>query len=267
MRIRHLPRLSRISWLQLAAALAFAFFAVISLSLAGFEQAIALEQAGTPLPIIIPTRTATILRQTTVTPSRTPTSAVLNQGRVEAKDKSVGANIRAAPDVGSEKLGNILPGQFYAIVQRYNKWIQIQYEKSPNGLGWVYEDIVNITGVDPAAIPTAQPGGIPSPNVATAAAQQTSDYLTATPGAPQTATALQGSATGIFTRVAGNAGLEPTRSEPLPTFTFPPAMLEATLPPRASAAASQSGVPPIVPIIVLGGLGLFGLLIAALRRL
>ncbi len=243
-------------------------FAVLSAVLmAGFESVTAQSPIGTPLPIIIPTLTATIVKLNTPTPTYTPTAEGSGTGRVEAKDKTVGANVRASPDVNSEKLGTILPGQFYAIVARYNKWLQIQYDKSPNGLGWVYEDIVNVTGINPAAIPTAQPGGVPSPNVATAAAQQTANYLTATPGAPETATALQASATGVFTRVASDSTLGPTRSGPLPTFTFPPTFVEATLPQRAAASSAQAGLPPIVPIIVLGGLGLFGLLISALRRL
>jgi hypothetical protein len=254
----------RVPW---ALAFAFACFAVSTVLLAGFEQATAQNPANTPLPIIIPTRTATPIPEVTLTPSRTPTNMAASQGRVEAKDSTVGANIRAAPSVSSERLGTILPGQFYAIVQRWEKWIQIQYDRSPSGLGWVYEDIVNITGIDPAAIPTAAPGGIPSPNVATAAAQQTANYLTATPGAPETATALQGSATGIFTRVSGEATAGPSNAEPLPTFTYPPTMVEATLRPRGSTTTAQGGVPPVVPIIVLGGLGLFGLLISALRRL
>jgi Bacterial SH3 domain len=252
---------------QWVITLAFAVFAVLTVTLASLEQATAQNQAGTPLPIVIPTRTATPIREVTPTPSRTPTNLAASQGRVEAKDKTVGANVRASPNTSSEKLGTIVAGQYYAIVQRWENWIQIQYDKSPSGLGWVYKDIVNITGIDFAAIPTVPPEGIPSPNVATGAAQQTAAYLTQTPGAPETATALQGSATGIFTRVSGDVTAGPTRSEPLPTFTFPPPMVEATLPPRASVAASQSGVPPVVPIIILGGIGLFGLLISALRRL
>jgi hypothetical protein len=268
--MRRLKRFFQVSGTQRGpwvVIITFAMFAILTLALGGLEEATAQGRVGTPLPIVIPTRTATLLVEVSFTPSRTPTNMAASQGRVEAKDKTVGANVRASPNTSSEKLGTILPGQFYAIVQRWENWIQIQYDKSPSGLGWVYKDIVNITGIEFLAIPTVPPEGIPSPNVATGAAQQTANYLTQTPGAPETATALQGSATGIFTRVSGEVTAGPTRSEPLPTFTFPPPMVEATLPPRASVAASQSGVPPVVPIIILGGIGLFGLLISALRRL
>ena len=260
-RLRHIRRKLQNHW---------AFFLAFIALTGGLTLVSSAQQAiaeGTPLPIVIPTLTATVALQPTITPSRTPTSGGPGQGRVEARDKTTGANLRASPDISAEKLGTILPGQFYAIVGRFNKWIQIQYDKSPNGLAWVYEDIVNITGINPAAIPTVVQGAIPSPNVATAAAKQTAEFLTATPGAPETATALQASATGVFTRVAADSTDGPGRVGTLPTFTFPPPMAEATLPARGAAATTQAGVPPIVPIMVLAGVGLFGLLIAALRRL
>jgi hypothetical protein len=245
----------------------FGTLAVSFLALAGLPQAGAQAPAATPLPIVIPTLTPTTVKLVTATPTLTPTGPAPGQGRAEAIDKTVGANIRASPDINSEILGKIFPGQFFAIVRRYNKWLQILYDKSPTGLGWVYEDIVNITGIDPAAIPTVDSAGVPTSNVATAAAQQTANYLTATPGAPETATALQASATGVFTRVASGPTDIPTPGERLPTFTFPPTLVEATLSARPAAAADQSGLPPAIPIIVLAGLGLFGLLISALRRL
>jgi hypothetical protein len=260
-------RICHVLWrLQKHWALVLALMALAGalMVVGGDEQAAA---QATPLPIVIPTLTPTVLVQITITPSRTPTSGGPGQGRVEAKDKTTGANLRASPDISAEKLGTILPGQFYAIVGRSNKWIQIEYDKSPNGRAWVYEDIVNITGIDPAAIPTVGLDAIPSPNVATAAAKETANYLTATPGAPETATALQASATGVFTRVAADVTEGPQRVGTLPTFTFPPPLVEATLPPRASTTTNQAGVPPIVPIMVLAGVGLFGLLIAGLRRL
>jgi hypothetical protein len=74
---------------------------------------------------------------------------------------------------------------------------------------------------------------------------------------------MQASATGVFTRAADDAGRQP--GVPLPTFTYPPPFVEATLPSR-SAAVSRGGLPPIVPIIGLATLGLAGLFISSLRR-
>jgi hypothetical protein len=224
----------------------------------------AMAQNPTPLPIIIPTRTAT-LETLQATSTQMPTSTgSASAGRVEAK---ISANVRAAPNLDSEILGKITPGQFFAITGRSDKWIQIEYDKAPTGRAWVFEDVVNVTGINLGAIPTIGRGDVPTANVATAAAQQTADILVLTPGAPETATVQKASATGVFTRVAEDSTAGPTSDGPKPTFTFPPAHVEATLPPRRSPETSQGGVPPIVPIIVLGGIGVCGLLISTLRRL
>ncbi len=221
---------------------------------------------ATAVPLFFPQTTPTEVVQVTITPSRTPTDVIASAGRIEAKSKDTGANLRASPSTDSEKLGTIFPGQFYIIVARYQKWIEIQYDKTPSGLAWVYEDIVNITGIDPAVIPTVSDNGVPTANVATAAARQTADYLTQTPGAPETATAIMASATGIFARNTDTTD-QPTDAALLPTFTYPPTIVEATLPPKASDSTNRSGVPAIVPIIVLAGLGIAGLFISGLRRL
>ncbi len=232
------------------------------------QQAAAQNPTATAVPIIIPTLTATPEPQVSLTPSHTPTQALAGLARVEAISKDTGANLRSAPSTDAEKLGTIYPGQFYGVIGRYEKWLEIQYDKSPTGLAWVYQDIVNVTGLDPNAIPTIAPNIVPSPNVATGAAQQTLVAITLTPGGLDTATAVEASATGVFTRVADQGATdEPTLSGPLPTFTYPAGYVEATLPPRNSLATSQTGIPPIVPIIALGGIGLFGLFISALRRM
>jgi hypothetical protein len=241
-------------------ALGLVFLSMIAL--VGVGEAMA--QNPTPLPIIIPTRTATIeVQQATATQAATPTGSA-SAGRVEAK---ISANVRASPNLESEILGKIAPGQFFAITGRSDKWIQIEYDKSPTGRAWVFEDVVNVSGINLGAIPTIQRGDVPTANIATAAAQQTADILVLTPGAPETATVQQASATGVFTRIAEDTTAGPTSDGPRPTFTFPPAHVEATLPPRRSPETNQGGVPPIVPIIVLGGIGVFGLLISSLRRL
>ncbi len=216
----------------------------------------------TPLSIVIPTRTPTAVSIISPTPSRTPTTGITTL-RAEARDRQTGANLRSGPGTDTALLGKIFPGQFYAVVGRYGKWLQIQYEKAPGGLAWVYEDIVNLTGGNPTLIPTIDLKSLPTADLSTVAIKLTSDAITATPGAPQTATALQRSATGIFTRVAANPVGTP--GEPLPTFTYPPPVAEATLPARTSAR-NQGGIPPVVPIIGLAVLGMAGLFIASLRR-
>ncbi len=221
------------------------------------QPATAQDATITPLPASIVSRTPTEITEFTPTPSRTPTQD-FSLIRVEAP---VQGNVRSSPSLDAQILGVIKPGQFFAVTGRYAKWLRIQFPQSPNGIGWVYEDVVRMTGGDPASIPQIDAGAVPSPNVQTAAAQQTANYLTATPGAPETATVMQASATGVFTLAANDAG----PGIPLPTFTYPPPFVEATLPSR-SAAISQGGLPPVVPIMGLAILGVAGLFISSLRR-
>jgi len=216
---------------------------------------------ATPQLLIIPTLTATVPLFDSPTPSRTPT---INVGiiRIEAKSE---ANVRTAPSLDSQVLAKIVPGRFYAAQGRFGKWIQIAFDRSVNGVAWVFEDVVNFSGGDPASLPEIDANAIPTPNVATAAAQSTAEFLTGTPGAPETATAARGSATGVFTRVAAPIGTRAPEGA-LPTFTYPPPLVEATLAPRSAAAFTGGGLPPIVPIVGLFTLAVFGFFISALRR-
>src|SRR5258708_5241846 len=204
-------RVSRLSLhkiLLIAGLMLLPLFAALGLD---NQEVRAQTPTATAVQIIIPTLTATTEPQVSATPSHTPTQALPGLARVEAISKETGANLRAAPSTDAEKLGTIYPGQFYGVIGRYEKWLEIQYDKSPTGLAWVYQDIVNVTGLDPNAIPTVAPNIVPSPNVATGAAQQTALVITLTPGGPEAATAAQSSATGVFTRVPGsNITDEPT---------------------------------------------------------
>jgi hypothetical protein len=219
------------------------------------------QGAPTAVPLFIPTVTPRPEAIQTVTPTRTPT---VNMGliRVEAR---LEANIRTAPSLDAQILTKALPGQFYAARGRYGEWIQIQFERAPTGLAWVYREVVNLSGGDFESLPPVDLDAVPTPNLQTAAAQQTADFLTATPGAPQTATALQAQATGVFTLAAAVPEALPL-GVPLPTFTYPPPYAEATLPARASVVVNGGGIPPIMPILALGALGLGGLFISSLRR-
>jgi hypothetical protein len=59
---------------------------------------------------------------------------------------------------------------------------------------------------------------------------------------------------------------------PMPTFTYPPGASDRPTPgvlpaARASSGPQDTGFPPVIPIIVLGVLGGFGLLIGLFRRM
>ncbi len=195
---------------------------------------------------------------------------------LEAKDF---ANVRADPSTDSAQLGTIHAGEKYNVIGRYVSWIEFQFNSSPTGKGWVFGDLVNLTGnldnipnIDPYADGSAGAGI--DPNAANSTATQS--ILTQTPGGVLTATAISQLLAPAGTSVAAT---DSGTREIEPTFTFPPGMVAiaptqgAPLPTDPATGQTPltspddgNVVPPIVPILVLGGLGILGLAVSALRR-
>src|SRR5688572_22277287 len=177
--------------------------------------ATAQSATATSVPLVIPTLTPTTEIILTPTITYTPTAMAPSLARVEAIDVEIGANVRSAPDLNAEKLGTIFPGKFYYVIGRWEEWLQIQFDKSSTGLAWVYRGVVNVSGLELELIPLIDVNAVPTPNLATGAAQQTAMYLTETPGAPQTATALQASSTGVFAPTGSTAVANLNSNQPL----------------------------------------------------
>ncbi len=230
-----------------------------------------------PVAQIVPTATPAQVNLSQIVPAeaepgigptatRTPTP--MGQAILEARDF---ANVRAAPDTSAAQLGVIRSGERYNVTGRYYQWLQFQYNQSPTGLGWVFGDLVNITG-DPATILQIDLNAEPTPDPFALGQTATFAILTQTPGGVLTATAAVRDPLAAF-NTSENAGI-------LPTFTYPPEIVPiAPTQPAASsiddmvevaqpAAANfdPSDLPPIVPIVVLGGMGLLGLAISAMRK-
>ncbi len=237
----------------------------------------------TPLPII-PTDsqdTTDTISSTTRTP--TPEGSALLEAITEA-------NVRSQPDPESDRLGTIRAGDIYTVVGRYFKWYEFQYNQSPNGIGWVFDELVNITG-NTDSIPDLTLG-TPTPGVSAQQASSTLVVLTQTPGGILTATAGVGaiplpieSSVGRNATAADLPGLPnltgggPTS---LPTFTPPPNLASVSLTiqlsdesavggvstdiPKSSDVITPSRIPPILPILVLGGIGILGLIISSIRK-
>jgi hypothetical protein len=202
----------------------------------------------------------------TMTRTPTPQGVAL----LEAKEF---ANVRSEPSTDSAQLGQIRVGETYNVMGRYVSWILFQYPSSPTGTGWVFGDLVNLTGnVDgiPEVDPFAQGSNVDNTALGATATQ---DILTQTPGGVLTAT-IQAR---LIQPGAPTATPLGTR-EILPTFTYPPGMVAIaptpgvaidvtdTNPPPLVPTTSSNAVPPLVPILVLGGVGLLGLLVSSLRR-
>ncbi|MFN8377167.1 MAG: SH3 domain-containing protein [Anaerolineae bacterium] len=227
----------------------------------GLQVASAQEgPTATPQPVNLSTVAPQSVPGAGATPTRTPTPE--GQIYIEAREF---ANVRAQPDPDAAQLGQIRSGERFVALGRYFQWIQFQYPPSPTGIGWVFGDLVNVIG-DSALIPELADPAANAPNEAEIMAASTAAAVTQTPGGVLTATAA------TRFEALGQATLEGPVI--LPTFTYPPGItFQTTSVPEAEAtpapaATDQTGgsVPPIVPILAVGGLGVLGLLISSLRR-
>lgn len=238
--------------------------------------------SATPVPINLPSPLpfVTQIPQTTATATRTPTP--LGAALLEALTE---ANVRAQPDTESERLGTIRAGDLYPVIGRYFRWYQFQYDQSPSGTGWVFDELVQIIG-DENTITDLNEEAVPTIDPVFAGQTATLEAITQTPGGILTATAVgeqiplpipsnqQQPETGIVG--AADSGL-------LPTFTFPPnvvALAPTNVVTESSGGEAETGdisqglgnitipttLPPIAPILVLGLLGIIGLFISSFRR-
>ncbi len=194
------------------------------------------------------------------------------------------ANVRSEPDPESERLGTIRAGDQYAVLGRYYRWYQFQFNQSPSGTGWVFDELVNVTGNTNGIADLTV--GTSTPDVAGAQIGATLALITRTPGGILTATAGVGIIplpleANIDTDlpVDGNANLSDI---PLPTFTAPAnvapingtaqsadgSLINSTEEPSANIVDINlpSSIPPILPILVLGGFGILGLFVSSSRR-
>ena len=215
-----------------------------------FAQVVASAQASaTPLPAILVRATPQISAQLAPTPTIPPTAAPLPSARLEALASAGEVNVRALPDVESELLGVIAHGTAYPALRIYYRWFEFRYDLSPSGRAWVYGDLVSLDG-DTSQLEVIEDFAEIAAGARTAAAEEDRRIEVATLESESDRSAV-------------------LASSPLPTFT-PPAATQAPFGDqlrRADAGDSRSQqLPPIAPIVALGGLGMIGALISLLRR-
>ncbi len=144
------------------------------------------------------------------------------------------ANLRSGPNtVGYEVVGVLLVGEQVAALGRSpgGNWIVVAYPGAQNGIGWVFSDLVEITGSLPIIEPPATITPRTTPTIdPTLAAQFLIDVA-------------------------------PTR---LPTYTPPPPLILPTVISDVPTTVSER-VPYGLVIVALGVIGIFGLLISFLR--
>lgn len=219
------------------------------------------------LSTLVPPTAAPVVQPT---PTWTPTQGIGAQ--LQALDT---ANVRQDPDTSAALLGVIRSGERYPVTGRYFQWYQFQFPTAPNGRGWVFGELVEIIG-DVNSIPEVDPVGQPTLPPAVFGATLTADIITQTPGGILTATAQ------AVLPVATTAAEIGAPGQVLPTFTYPPGVVPVAPTPEPTRSILDAGTPtpalvqtttgspqdfpPILPIVILAGLGLLGLAISSLRR-
>src|SRR5258708_5457524 len=88
-------------------------------------------------------------------PARPAATANLPPNRVEI---FADVNVRAGPCTCYDLVGVLVPGQTSAIVGRNPEgtWFEIEYIGGPDGVGWVFKDLVHVVG-DVNTMPTIIP--------------------------------------------------------------------------------------------------------------
>jgi len=144
-----------------------------------------------------------------------------------------------------------MPGNQYVVRGKNFNWYQIEYPEAPNGIAWVYADVVTVIGnvndireFEESEIATVDPLVLAIQGTGTAAAS--------TPGGLATLTA--------------QAMITPTGITP-PGLALTPPIIQQQTDTTADSGATLGGGPTLVPILGLTALGVLGLLIALVRRL
>ena len=145
-------------------------------------------------------------------------------------------NIRTCPDVNCDLVGVLIAGQQASAIGRSSRgeWIQIIYPGVPGNVAWVYSAFVVLES-GPSLLPIVVPPPTPTPRI--------------TPTVNPT--------------LAAQFNLDSVPATQLPTFTPAPPIVQPTFEP--DVVGNGTGFPPILAIIALSVVGLFGLVISLLR--
>lgn len=226
----------------------------------------AAQSPGTATPMRVDLITATASGFSPLAPTVTapPTATAPGPALLEAKESAGRVNVRALPDPDSDILGAIASGAKYPATRRYYLWIELDYEPAPEGRAWVFSELVDLSG-NVAGIVNIE-------DFAEVFAPPSADVESSAPGEEP---AEAESRTLVIATAANDAALGGSlRQTPLPTFTYPPGLRMAQ-PTHAASRAAHSAIgsalptrlPPLLPIALLAGLGLLGLILSGIRQL
>jgi uncharacterized protein YgiM (DUF1202 family)/beta-lactamase class A len=99
----------------------------------------------TPGPSPFPTSTPEFDQSNASVPLPTPTLEILSSVTVEAQSIS---NVRYGPGTDFRPIGKITKGTRYPVMRRHTQfdWVEIAFDASPSGLGWVSLQTVDVFG-------------------------------------------------------------------------------------------------------------------------
>jgi len=242
-----------------------------------------IQAQDSPTPIVVqlssPTPLPVMGANATATPLPTPTETPIGPVQIQVADGQGNINVRREADPDSDVLGVIAPGESYSVTGRYYRWIQFRFPNSPNGLGYIYDELIQIVG-DPSLIPDLTLVETASDTTSSVASGDIA-VTPVLPGADASATAAQRILVGPVgvdpNATLSETSLNPTGGVRLPTYTPAPNLGDllsaANLEPTATTAIdyvdlreTASNLPPIIPILVLGGLGVLGLFFSLWRK-
>ena len=146
-------------------------------------------------------------------------------------------NVRTGPGLNYPQVGVLIAGQTAPALGRSpgGDWIQIAYAGIPGNTAWVYAAFVVLQSFQPGGLPVVVPPPTPTPRITST----------------------------IDPTLAAQFNLGEATATRLPTFTAAPPLPEPTPVPPVDAAGG--GFPPIMAILGLLVVGLFGIVISFLR--
>lgn len=145
-------------------------------------------------------------------------------------------NVRSGPGVDYDQIGVLIQGQRAPALGRSpgGDWIQIHYPGVPGNVGWVYSPLVRLEGT--GLLQVVAPPATPTPRT--------------------TAT--------IDPTLAAQFNLLDVTATRMPTFTPAQPIIQPTFAADADTPGA-SGLPPILAILGLLVVGMFGMVVSILR--
>ena len=243
----------------------------------GYAQDLAPTVTPAQVRLVTPTPIIALESPTPTTPGEliTPTFA----RELVLIELIADVNARSSPELTDENvLGLVRAGERFNVLGRYFNWIQFQYDLSPDKRAWIYQDLVQIIG-DATQIKEIDPFVEPTLDPLIAGATQTRDAILQDPNGLLTVTALERVIQLPNEPLSSRGGViavDVDGGTVLPTYTYPAGISRELLTPIGQAGLNlpnstnqsnneDSAIPPIVPILVLLGFGVLGLVVTGLR--